>query len=107
MPDNEENIYTVQVSRRADSMMQEHVLFLSEVNIAAAERLLDEYTERVIGLKNIPTRYPRLDDPSVPVGKYRKLHLCERYLLLFQIRENTVYVDYVVDCRQQYQWLID
>lgn len=30
----------------------------------------------------------------------------KRYLLIFQIREDIVYVDYVVDCRQDYAWLL-
>lgn len=30
----------------------------------------------------------------------------KRYLLIFQIQEDIVYVDYVVDCRQDYAWLL-
>ena len=30
----------------------------------------------------------------------------KRYMLIFQIVDNTVYADYVVDCRQDYGWLI-
>jgi len=28
------------------------------------------------------------------------------YLILYQIKEQTVYVDYIVDCRQNYSWLV-
>jgi hypothetical protein len=30
----------------------------------------------------------------------------KRYLLIYQIKGDTVYVDYVVDCRQDYGWLL-
>ena len=98
--------YQIRISPRADSMMQEHALFLAQVSIKAAERLLEEYAEKVADLKHMPERYPWLDDPNIPIGKYRKLLLDKRYLVLFQIKGDTVYVDYAVDCRQQYQCLI-
>ena len=47
-----------------------------------------------------------LSDPYIPAGKYRKLLMGKRYLLIYQIKEDTVYVDYVVDCRQDYGWLL-
>jgi hypothetical protein len=39
-------------------------------------------------------------------GKYRKLLLEKKYLLVYQIKENTVYVDAVLDTRQEYSWLL-
>lgn len=37
---------------------------------------------------------------------YRKLLVDKRYLFIYKIKDNTVYLDYVVDCRQEYPWLI-
>lgn len=102
-----EQQYTVYISPRADAMMQEHAIYLAQASITAAGRLLNEYASKVAGLDHMPTRYTRLEDPYIPAGKYRKLLLCKRYLVLFQIKGSDVYVDYVVDCRQQYQWLIE
>lgn len=28
------------------------------------------------------------------------------YLVLYQIQDDTVYVDYILDCRKAYSWLI-
>ncbi|MCG2788520.1 MAG: type II toxin-antitoxin system RelE/ParE family toxin, partial [Actinomycetia bacterium] len=36
----------------------------------------------------------------------RKMLICKRYLLIYQIKGNIVYVDYIVDCRQDYEWLL-
>ena len=30
-----------------------------------------------------------------------------RYMLLYQIKDLNVYVDYVLDCRRDYQWLAE
>lgn len=30
----------------------------------------------------------------------------KRYMIIFQIVDDIVYADYVVDCRQDYNWLI-
>lgn len=27
------------------------------------------------------------------------------YLVLYQIRDDTVYIDYILDCRKDYNWL--
>ena len=42
------------------------------------------------------------------VGKnaYRFILFEKRYMLIFQIVDHTVYADHVVDCRQDYGWLI-
>jgi len=31
----------------------------------------------------------------------------KQYILIYQIKDDTVYIDYVVDCRQDYGWLIE
>ena len=38
--------------------------------------------------------------------KYRKLLFAEPYLMVYHVAERKVFVDFIVDCRQDYQWLI-
>ena len=47
-----------------------------------------------------------LIDQSITAEKYRKLLLGKRYLLIYQIKETTVYLDAVADTRQDYGWLL-
>jgi hypothetical protein len=54
----------------------------------------------------MPERCPFLDEDFVPRGKYHKIFVEKRYLILYQIKDRTVYVDYIVDCRQDYCWLL-
>lgn len=47
-----------------------------------------------------------LSDPMIPAGKYHKLLLAKRYLLIYQVKGSSIYVDAVADCRQDYKWLL-
>lgn len=37
---------------------------------------------------------------------YRFILFEKRYMIIFQIVDDIVYADYIVDCRQDYEWLI-
>ena len=54
----------------------------------------------------MPQRCARFRGEYIPSDKYRFLLFEKRYMLLFQVIEDTVYVDYVLDCRKEYSWLI-
>lgn len=98
--------YVVVVSEGAAQMLVSHVRFLAQVSEKAALRLIDAFQEQVKSLEQFPERNSMLIDPSLPTGKYRKHLLEKRYLLIYQIKESTVYVDAVVDTRQDYGWLL-
>ncbi len=57
-------------------------------------------------LSDMPQRYPFFEADFIPRNKYHRMYVEKWYLVLFQIRDNTVYVDYILDCRQDYQWLV-
>ena len=98
--------YRVIVSVEAAQMLVSHARFLAQVSEAAALRLIEEFNEKAKPLVEFPERNPWLDDPLIPNGKYRKLLMAKRYLLIYQVKGSTVYVDAVVDCRQDYGWLL-
>ena len=98
--------YQVIISERAGEMLVQHVRFLAQVNIPSADKLRIDIIETAKSLKEFPERGFWLIDPALPVNKYRKLLVDKRYLLIYKIEDDTVYVDYLVDCRQEYTWLI-
>lgn len=98
--------YRVIISSRATQMLVSHAAFLAQVSPDAANRLVEGFQEAASSLEKLPLRCPRFEQPYIPHNKYRSLLFGKRYLMIFQIRDQTVYVDYVVDCRQDYQWLI-
>ncbi|CUH97389.1 hypothetical protein P22_3517 [Propionispora sp. 2/2-37] len=100
--DNENRSYTVIISGEATQRLVAHARFLAQVNEAAALRLIEFFRETAKSLEQFPERNPGLADPLIIAGKYRKLLLEKRYLLVYQIKETFVYVDAVVDTRQDY-----
>ena len=87
-------------------MLVSHARFLAQVSEKAALRLIDDFQAQVKTLEQFPERNPMLIDQSITAEKYRKLLLGKRYLLIYQIKETTVYLDAVADTRQDYGWLL-
>lgn len=101
-----ESSYSVVVSERAAQMLVSHASFLANVNVEAANRLTSEFVETANSLRNMPQRHPWLRGDYIPRNTYRFALFEKRYMLIFQIVDDVVYVDYVVDCRQDYRWLL-
>lgn len=98
--------YQVIVSERAKQMLVSHAAFLAQASPDAAERLVSSFENAANTLNSMPQRCSWLTREYIPENKYRFLVFEKRYLLIFQIRDDIVYVDYVLDCRQDYGWLI-
>ena len=102
----QQNKYRVVVSERAAQMLTSHAAFLARVSVAAAERLTAEFENAANSLEVMPQRCPWLIGEYIPRHTYRFLLVEKRYMLIFQIVDDTVFVDAVLDCRQDYGWLI-
>ena len=105
--DNNGKTYKVIIQTPAAQMLVEHASFLAQVSITAAERLVDEFYAKAKSLENMPERCPWLTGYSIPEKKYCKLIFDYFYMLVFQVSGSTVYVDAMVDCRSEYQWLLN
>ena len=98
--------YRVIISDRAKQMLGMHIRFLAQVNKPAAKKLKERLVTEIRSLQEMPERYPFFNEAFIPANKYLKLYIENWYLVLYQIKDETVYVDWIVDCRQDYQWLI-
>jgi hypothetical protein len=103
---NEVNRYNVIIQSSATEMLVQCAGFLAQVSESAAERLTEEFTKQAKTLEIMPERCPFLYDRHIPERKYRKLIFEKYYMLIFQMIENNVFVDAMVDCRQDYVWLL-
>ena len=99
-------MYKIIVSDRATEMLMQHVRFMAQISLQAADKLRAEIIEAAKSLENFPERNSWLSDPVLPASKYRKMIINKRYLLIYQIRADSVYIEYILDCRQDYQWLL-
>ena len=101
-----QNRYRVIVSERATQMLVSHAAFLAQVSPEEAERLTAEFEKTANSLETMPQRCQWLTGEYIPRNAYRFILFEKRYMIIFQIVEDIVYADYVVDCRQDYSWLI-
>jgi plasmid stabilization system protein ParE len=102
----ENQTYKVIVSDRAKHMLAGHIRFLAQASKEAATEKKKEFSAELRSLSSMPQRFPFFEEMYVPANKYHKMFVEPWYLVLYQIKDTTVYVDYIVDCRQDYSWLI-
>jgi plasmid stabilization system protein ParE len=98
--------YELIVSERSRRMLAAHVQFMAQKNPSAARKVKNELMDAIRSLHQMPERFPFLEAEFIPPNKYHKMFVEKWYLILYQIKDQTVYVDYIVDCRQDYGWLI-
>lgn len=98
--------FRVIISQRASQMLVSHVAFLAQESEELAERLVNSFEKSVSSLEVLPHRCAWLKGEYIPKNTYRFLLFEKRYLIIFQIVDDIVYADYVIDCRQDYEWLI-
>lgn len=98
--------YKVIVSDRARQMLGTHIKFMAQVNKDAAKRKKQQIISAIRSLASMPERYPFFDVMYIPKGKYHKMFVENWYLVLYQIKDDRVEVDYILDCRQDHEWLI-
>lgn len=98
--------YKVIVSDRAKRMLGAHIRFMAQVNKDAASIKKKEIISAIRSLNYMPQRFPFFEEAYIPPNKYHKMFIEKWYLVLYQIQDDTVYVDYIVDCRKDYNWLI-
>ena len=96
----------VKISGEARRMLMDHVFFLANVNQTAAETLRADMIANIQSLENFPERFPYLE-PDNRKNPYRKMFVPKWYLVLYIIERDQVFVDYVLDCRQDYRWLLE
>ncbi|KKC47815.1 plasmid stabilization protein [Paenibacillus sp. D9] len=98
--------YKIIVSDRARQMLAAHVRFHAENSPDAARKTKNELLHAIRSLAQMPERYPFLEAESISSNKYHKMFVEKWYLVLYQIQDEIVYVDFIVDCRQDYRWLV-
>lgn len=46
--------------------------------------------------------FPYFEEAFIPSNKYNKMFVAKWYIILYQIKDDTVYVEYILDCRKNY-----
>lgn len=101
-----EKIYKIIISDRAKTMLGTHISFLAHINKDSAKEKKKSIVNAIRSLSQMPQRFPFFEESYIMPNKYRKMFVEKLYLILYQIQDDTVYVDYILDCRKDYTWLI-
>lgn len=97
--------YTVVFASRVDAQLLKHTEFLARVSVPAAKTFRNAFAQILEELETNPFRFPTETDSNLPKGVYRKALFAKQYKALFSVVGSTVYLDAVVDCRQDTQRL--
>ena len=106
MPEREDT-YQVIVSKRAAHQLANQAAFVARLDERLAHSLVKEFNEAAQSLQRFPYRYPAIRSAECVTDKYRKMVFNKRYILIYQIKGETVYIEFVIDGRQDYQWLLN
>ncbi len=87
-------------------MLQNHVRFLANINEKAAKDFTALFYESIKSLEIMPERNPYLNHSDLIKNKYRKLIMKRRYIAIYQVENRNVFIDYIVDCKEDYSWLL-
>ena len=98
MPEHE--AYRVIVSKRAAQQLVEHAAFAARLDEKLAHKLVSGFRQAAVSLERFPFRNPVLRSEVFTVEKYRKLIFDKYHILLYQVKDQVVYVEYVIDGRQ-------
>lgn len=99
--------YKVIISDRAKRMLASHIHFIAQVNRDVAKAKKKEIMDAMRSLNQMPQRFPFFNETYIIPNKYRKMFIQKWYIVLYQIKDDTVYVDYIIDCRKNYAWLMN
>ena len=100
-----ENIFQVIVSKRAAQQLVEQAAFVAQLEERLARQMVVDFRKAAYSLQSFPYRNPILRSDFFVTKKYRKMLFGKWYLLIYQIKGERVFVEYVIDGRQDYQWL--
>lgn len=98
--------YKIIVSDKAKQMLETHFRFTANVNKEAAKLEKKRIVSAINSLTHMPHRFPFLEETYIISNKYHKMFVEKQYLVIYMIQDDTVYVEYILDCRKDYSWFI-
>lgn len=99
-------LYKVVVADKAKEALGEIIAYIAADSLQNAQSVKTEIIKALNSLAVLPERFPFLEGEFIPYNKYRKMVVLKRFLVIYQLKAETVYVDFVLDCTQDYGWLI-
>ena len=93
--------YRVEITSVIYDRMWHHISFLAEVSESAAEDLEEKLYAAMTSLEVFPYRNPKYESLLFPSEHYRSMLVGKHHRITYLIEENVVYVDDIIDCREE------
>lgn len=98
--------YSIVISDDAKNSFANHILFLKSFDVILAKNIATAIINAVETLKYFPNRNPYFNEEYITKNKYYKMFVEKYYLIIYQIKDETVYVEIILDCRSDYTWIV-
>lgn len=98
--------YNVIISNKANQLIKRHLAIIVNVSKSAAKKQSEEFKSAIKRIGENPKMFPAFEEEFIKYGKYRKCVVSKTYIIIFQVKEDMIYIDYVIDTRSDYSWLI-
>lgn len=95
--------YAVIVSDQARQILGQHPRFLAQADRRAVEK---RFLEEFCSLEQMPQGHPFFGTEFIPPYRYHKRFAENCFLVLYPVWNDTVYVDWIMDCRRDYPRLL-
>lgn len=95
--DIEHNIY---ITNEAKTMLNKHIDFLNRVSINSTIKLKKNIKEYLIILKHFPRIGQKIYLGNIELLGLRKIVVNKRYILVYNIVQNKIYITAIFDSRQ-------
>ncbi len=92
--------YNIYLTNNANNMIKRHILFLSKVSVKTSIKLKQTFKEYIIILKHYPKLGKKLNFKREKPPSIRKMVIDKRYILIYFIINNNIYIDTILDSRQ-------
>lgn len=94
-----EKIYTLHIHPKVSEQLQRHAEFIARISKPAAIRFRNDFQQIVHEITSNPFMFPA--DQTIPVEGYQRALFGKWYKAVFYVDGNSIYLDAVVDCRQE------
>ena len=82
----------VLLTHKARMMLKQHIIFLSQVSIPAAEKLTQIFQEYIELLRSYSKIGKVINFNSTFKHEYRKLVISKRYIIIYFLNKNCIYI---------------
>lgn len=86
------------ISRNAKTDLYLHHIYKQKYSREAARKFFEDFNSSIQSLYLFPYMYPKISNNSI----YRKILFNKKYLILYTIDNNIIYIDSILNSKQNY-----